>query len=183
VASYIINIDLPWNPAVLEQRIARIYRIGQKRNIQVINLVAANTFEEQMLGKLRFKTSMFEGVLDGGEDTVFASQGKFNQIMEELHHTMQAEETRNHDDDEQPIDINDGAPKADEHHTKHAPQRMMKKRPRCKPRRRQSHPTPTTTARRHPRLRSQPRQQRVMPQRPMAARRAYSIRDSWWNKA
>lgn len=114
VASYIINIDLPWNPAVLEQRIARIYRIGQKRNIQVINLVAANTFEEQMLGKLRFKTSMFEGVLDGGEDTVFASQGKFNQIMEELHHTMQAEETRNHHDDEQPIDINDGEPKADE---------------------------------------------------------------------
>lgn len=41
VASILINLDLPWNPAVLEQRIARIYRIGQKRNIQVINLVAS----------------------------------------------------------------------------------------------------------------------------------------------
>ena len=42
-----------WNPAVLEQRIARIYRIGQQNNIQVINLVAPNSIEEQMLGKLR----------------------------------------------------------------------------------------------------------------------------------
>ena len=32
-ASLIVNLDLPWNPAVLEQRIARIYRIGQQRNI------------------------------------------------------------------------------------------------------------------------------------------------------
>ena len=39
VASILINLDLPWNPAVLEQRIARIYRIGQQRNIQIINLV------------------------------------------------------------------------------------------------------------------------------------------------
>ena len=38
--SIMINLDLPWNPAVLEQRIARIYRLGQERNVQVINLVA-----------------------------------------------------------------------------------------------------------------------------------------------
>ena len=44
-AATIINLDLPWNPAVLEQRIARIYRLGQQRNVQVINLVSAGTFE------------------------------------------------------------------------------------------------------------------------------------------
>lgn len=55
VASILINLDLPWNPAVLEQRIARIYRIGQKRNIQVINLVASQTIEERMLSTLNFK--------------------------------------------------------------------------------------------------------------------------------
>ena len=81
-ASTIINLDLPWNPAVLEQRIARIYRIGQQRNIQVINLVAAHTIEESMIGKLKFKTSLFEGVLDGGDDAVFASDDKFAKIMD-----------------------------------------------------------------------------------------------------
>lgn len=81
-AATIINIDLPWNPAVLEQRIGRIYRLGQQNNIQVINLVAPHSIEEGMLGKLRFKTSMFEGVLDDGEDTVFISDDKFTKIME-----------------------------------------------------------------------------------------------------
>lgn len=84
VASVIINLDLPWNPAVLEQRIARIYRIGQKRNIEVINLVAPNTIEEQMLGKLKFKSSMFEGVLDKGDDSVMMDDNKFSILMDTI---------------------------------------------------------------------------------------------------
>lgn len=87
-ASIIINMDLPWNPAVLEQRIARIYRLGQPKNIEVINLVSANTFEEEMLGKLRFKSSMFEGVLDGGEDTIFATENRFKKMMDNLCETI-----------------------------------------------------------------------------------------------
>ena len=87
-ASIVINLDLPWNPAVLEQRIARIYRLGQTKNIQVINLVAKDTFEEQMIGKLRFKSSMFKGVLDGGEDSVFVEDNKFSQMMNSLKETM-----------------------------------------------------------------------------------------------
>ena len=84
-AATIINLDLPWNPAVLEQRIARIYRLGQQRNVQVINLVSAGTIEEQMLDKLRFKSAMFEGVLDNGQDTIFLSEGsKFSQMMDTL---------------------------------------------------------------------------------------------------
>lgn len=82
VANTVINLDLPWNPAVLEQRIARAYRLGQKDRVQVINLVSADTIEEQMIAKLKFKTSMFEGVLDGGEDSVFASDDKFKKILE-----------------------------------------------------------------------------------------------------
>lgn len=80
-AATVINLDLPWNPAVLEQRIARIWRLGQKKNIQVINLVAAQTIEESMIGKLQFKSSMFKGVLDGGEDVVFADDDRFKSIM------------------------------------------------------------------------------------------------------
>ena len=92
VASTIINLDLPWNPAVLEQRIARIYRLGQQRNIQVINLVAHNSFEEEMLDKLRFKSAMFEGVLDNGQDTIFVGdKGKFAEMMDDLNDMMKTD--------------------------------------------------------------------------------------------
>ena len=93
--SIMINLDLPWNPAVLEQRIARIYRLGQERHVQVINLVAKDTIEEQMLGKLRFKSAMFEGVLDGGEDTIFLSnESKFTAMMDTLGEVMEEEEQK-----------------------------------------------------------------------------------------
>ena len=91
--SVMINLDLPWNPAVLEQRIARIYRLGQERNVQVINLVAEQTIEEQMLDKLRFKTAMFEGVLDNGEDTIFlGNESKFTAMMDTLGDVIEEEE-------------------------------------------------------------------------------------------
>ena len=91
--SIMINLDLPWNPAVLEQRIARIYRLGQERHVQVINLVAKGTIEEDMLGKLRFKSAMFEGVLDGGEDTILlGNESKFTAMMETLGEVMEEEE-------------------------------------------------------------------------------------------
>ena len=91
--SVMINLDLPWNPAVLEQRIARIYRLGQERNVQVINLVAKDTIEEQMLDKLRFKTAMFEGVLDNGEDTIFlGNETKFTAMMDTLGDVIEEEE-------------------------------------------------------------------------------------------
>lgn len=92
-AATIINVDLPWNPAVLEQRIGRIYRLGQQNNIQVINLVTPNSIEEDMVGKLRFKTSLFEGVLDGGEDSVFVEKNKFAKMMEAVSEVMDEKAT------------------------------------------------------------------------------------------
>jgi len=56
-ASTVVNMDLPWNPAILEQRIARIHRMGQVRPVQVINFVAKGTIEEGMLSVLAFKRS------------------------------------------------------------------------------------------------------------------------------
>lgn len=81
-ASLVINLDLPWNPAVLEQRIARIYRIGQKRSIQVINMVARDSFEERMLSTLNFKSSLFEGIFDGGDDTVVLDDSRLGKVLE-----------------------------------------------------------------------------------------------------
>ena len=111
-ASLVINIDLPWNPAVLEQRIGRIYRYGQMRNIMVINLVAKNSIEEQMLGKLRFKQNMFEGILDGGENAIFM-EDKFTKIVELADTMVTTDDTA----DNAPGDVPAGQHDHHAHHT------------------------------------------------------------------
>jgi hypothetical protein len=63
-ASVVINCDLPWNPAKLEQRIARAWRKNQTRPVTVINLVAENTIEHRMLDTLAGKQALADGVLD-----------------------------------------------------------------------------------------------------------------------
>ena len=73
-ASCVINMDLPWNPAVLEQRIGRVHRIGQCRAVRVVNFVSEHTIEHGMLSLLSFKKSVFKGVLDGTDDRVFMGE-------------------------------------------------------------------------------------------------------------
>ncbi len=63
-ASIVVNCDLPWNPAKLEQRIARAWRKHQTKAVTVINLVSANTIEHNMLGTLANKQALSDGVLD-----------------------------------------------------------------------------------------------------------------------
>ncbi|MSU57167.1 MAG: DEAD/DEAH box helicase [Pedosphaera sp.] len=63
-ASVVVNCDLPWNPAKLEQRIARAWRKHQTRPVTVINLVAENTIEHRMLETLANKQALSDGVLD-----------------------------------------------------------------------------------------------------------------------
>ena len=60
-AATVINMDQPWNPAVLEQRIARVHRMGQQKSVQVVNFIAQGTIEEGMLSLLSFKKSLFCG--------------------------------------------------------------------------------------------------------------------------
>jgi superfamily II DNA or RNA helicase len=59
----LINFDVPWNPMAIEQRIGRIDRIGQSREVFVFNLVTRGTLEEQILALLDEKISMFELVV------------------------------------------------------------------------------------------------------------------------
>ena len=60
IASVIINMDLPFNPAKLKQRIGRIYRIGSKHEtIRVINLLTNDTVEERVLKLLEGKRDIF----------------------------------------------------------------------------------------------------------------------------
>ncbi len=67
-ASVVINLDLPWNPAKLEQRIARAWRKNQMRTVDVINLVTEDSIEHSMLHVLSQKQALADGVLDGDGD-------------------------------------------------------------------------------------------------------------------
>jgi len=62
--SMVINLDLPWNPAVLEQRIGRAHRHGQKRPVNVVNLIARGTIEERILDTLAAKRTVFDAALN-----------------------------------------------------------------------------------------------------------------------
>ena len=83
-AAVVVNMALPWNPAVLEQRIGRVHRIGQSRGVQVVNFVGQGSIEEGMLSVLAFKKSLFAGVLDGGDREVFRQGTRLSKFMESV---------------------------------------------------------------------------------------------------
>ena len=72
----LINFDLPWNPMAIEQRIGRLHRIGQQREVFIFNLVVRETVEEHILRLLDEKINMFELVV-----------GEIDAILGEMHDT------------------------------------------------------------------------------------------------
>jgi SNF2 family DNA or RNA helicase len=78
----LVNYDLPWNPMRIEQRIGRLSRVGQTRDVHVFNLVAAGTLEETLLEVLDAKINMFELVI--GEIDMILGQLASDQDFEEL---------------------------------------------------------------------------------------------------
>ena len=100
-ADVVINLDMPWNPAKLEQRIARAWRKHQKRSVQVINLVAEHSIEHRMLTLLEQKRALAEGVVDGrGEKEMSLPSGRAA-FLERLN-TLMAGESK--DSQTPPID-------------------------------------------------------------------------------
>ncbi len=83
-ASAVINMDLPWNPAVLDQRIGRVHRLGQHRPVRVVNFVAQGTIEHGMLSLLSFKKSLFAGILEDGQDEVFLGGSRLKRFMDSV---------------------------------------------------------------------------------------------------
>ncbi len=59
----LVNYDLPWNPMKIEQRIGRIHRLGQEKDVQIFNLAARNTAESYVLELLDKKINLFELVV------------------------------------------------------------------------------------------------------------------------
>ena len=84
-ASACINIELPWNPAVLEQRIGRIYRLGQRRPIDVYNLVSEPGIESRIADVVGSKQALFTGLFDGTTNEVtFERSGSFLSRIERV---------------------------------------------------------------------------------------------------
>jgi SNF2 family DNA or RNA helicase len=63
-ANTVINVDLPWNPAILEQRIGRAHRMGQTQPVQVYVLVTEETIEENLLATIAAKKDLALAALD-----------------------------------------------------------------------------------------------------------------------
>ncbi len=85
-AHAICNFDLPWNPMKIEQRIGRLSRIGQTRDVHVFNLVAAGTVEAAVLHLLEAKLAMFELVI-GEIDMIlgnFEDEREFEDVVADL---------------------------------------------------------------------------------------------------
>ena len=77
VASVVVNLEVPWNPAILEQRIARVHRMGQRRGVHVLNFVTRGALEERVRRVVDGKRALFDGLLVEGADQVrFDSRGK-----------------------------------------------------------------------------------------------------------
>jgi superfamily II DNA/RNA helicase len=72
-ANVLVNYDLPWNPMRLEQRIGRIHRIGQERDVHVFNLTLAGTIEDHIL------TTLYRKI-----DLVTAAVGDMDLILSKL---------------------------------------------------------------------------------------------------
>ena len=109
-ASLVVNLDLPWNPAVLEQRIGRAHRHGQSRSVHVINLIAKGTIEERMLDTLAAKRNVFAGVFGADEAPSAISfedsgQGLLKQINELLQTPVEVELELKPSEVEKPIEV------------------------------------------------------------------------------
>ena len=84
--SALINLDMPWNPAVLDQRIARIHRLGQKKKVQVFILLAEDSYEQQVASLVKGKRDLFDNVIspDATEDVVGVSKKMLQSIIDDL---------------------------------------------------------------------------------------------------
>lgn len=84
-ASACINLELPWNPAVLEQRISRIYRIGQTQPIDVYNLITDEGIEARITDLVANKKALFTGLFEGTADQIsFERSGSLLARIEQL---------------------------------------------------------------------------------------------------
>ena len=69
-ASIVVNLEVPWNPAVLEQRVGRVHRLGQLRSVQVLHFVTRGAIEERVRQVVEAKRALFNGLFVEGRDEI-----------------------------------------------------------------------------------------------------------------
>ncbi len=74
-ADVVVNIDLPWNPARLEQRVARVHRIGSTSTVQELLMVTKDSVEERILYLHDTKRNVLANIWDKGTEDVIAAPG------------------------------------------------------------------------------------------------------------
>lgn len=86
MASVLINLDMPWNPAVLDQRLARVHRLGQKHKVQIFLLLAEDSYEQRVAGLVKGKRDLFDNVInpEAAEDVVGISKKMLETLIEDL---------------------------------------------------------------------------------------------------
>ncbi|MBS1213699.1 MAG: helicase [Proteobacteria bacterium] len=85
-ATALINLDMPWNPAILDQRIARIHRLGQKQKVQIFLLLAEDSYEQRVAQLVKGKRDLFDNVVDpeASEDVVGISKKMLETLIDDL---------------------------------------------------------------------------------------------------
>ncbi len=78
IASVLINYDLPWSPLKIEQRIGRVHRFGQKRDVHIINFATKDTVAERVLEVLETKIKIFEDALGESDTLLGILEDEFN---------------------------------------------------------------------------------------------------------
>jgi hypothetical protein len=105
-ATCCVNLELPWNPAVLEQRIARIFRLGQRHPIDVYNLISQDCIESRIAAIVSGKRAFFTGLFDGKTDTVrFEHAASFLSDLPELVGAAQPESPAVANEEDREIDV------------------------------------------------------------------------------
>ena len=102
-ASVVINLDMPWNPAILDQRIARVHRLGQKNTVQSILIISADSYEEKVALLVKGKRDLFDNVIDpdASEDVVGVSKKLLETLVEDLAGKDDAQKQTQQQDQEQ----------------------------------------------------------------------------------
>jgi len=77
---------MPWNPAILDQRIARVHRLGQKNVVQSIIITSTDSYEEHVISLVKGKRNLFNNVIDpeATEDVVGVSKKLLETLVEDL---------------------------------------------------------------------------------------------------
>jgi superfamily II DNA or RNA helicase len=113
-ASCCINLELPWNPAVLEQRIGRIHRLGQTLPIDVYHLVCEDGIEGRIAQLVANKSALFDAVFDGTSDDVSFEHGSsFLHRMKEL---VDSDHAAQEDEEELELELQEPDPPAPSPH-------------------------------------------------------------------